>query len=235
MMISIIENSTLPLNIGAANTNSYNVNLRDQFQAVYPYIGTAVNVEFTVLGNIGSTSTSTFALTTGSGWPTGSRIKLILPGISGGDASNPANGVIAGKGGQGQIENPPCCDCYYCNNVPIGGPAIELLTDLDIVNNGIIGSGGQGSIRIAMNRDRDHKYSAGGGAGINPGEVTYGGYGSPTPGTYLYGGSGSAAAANLGQSAVYAANPYSASVIVTNNFNYTLTGAGQFLGTVRSS
>jgi len=234
MIISIVENSTLPMTIGAANTNSYNVNLRDQFQAVYPYIGGPANVEFTVLGNIGSTSTSSFSLTTGT-WPTGSKLKLILPGISGGNSSNPANGVIAGKGGQGQIENPPCCDCYYCNNVPIGGPAIQLLTDLDIVNNGIIGSGGQGSIRIAMNRDRDHKYSAGGGAGINPGEVTYGGYGSPTPGTYLYGGYGSANAGNLGASAVYAANPYSASVIVTNGNNYTLTGAGQFLGTVRSS
>ena len=235
MMVSIVDSATFKLNIGTANTNSYNVNLRTKFLEAYPYIGTAVNVDFTVLGNIGSTSTSTFSLTTGSGWPAGSKIKLILPSISGGDASNPANGVIAGKGGQGQIENPPCCDAYGANNTPVGGPAIELLANLEIVNNGIIGSGGQGGIRIAMNRDRDHKYSAGGGAGINPGEVTYGGYGSPTPGTYLYGGSGSAAAANLGQSAVYAANPYSASVVVTNGFNYTLTGAGQFLGTVRSS
>jgi hypothetical protein len=234
MIISIVENSTLPMTIGAANTNSYNVDLRQQFQAVYPYIGGPANVDFTVLGNIGSTSTSSFSLTTGT-WPTGSKLKLILPGISGGNSSNPANGVIAGKGGQGQIENPPCCDCYGCNNVPIGGPAIQLLTNLDIVNNGIIGSGGQGSIRIAMNRDRDHKYSSGGGAGINPGEVYQSNYGSPTPGTYLYGGYGSANAGNLGQSAVHAANPYSASVIVTNGNTYTLTGAGQFLGTVRSS
>ena len=99
MMVSIVDSATFKLNIGTANTNSYNLNLRTLFLAAYPYVGSGATVEFSVLGNIGSTSTSTYALQTGS-WPAGSNIKLIVPATSGGTTNSPANGIIAIKQGK---------------------------------------------------------------------------------------------------------------------------------------
>lgn len=164
--------------IGQANTVTYNVNLRDEYNRLS---GDTSNLPkcavFTVAGNIGSTSTSTAALDTGY-WPAGSKIKLILPATSGGTANSPANGIIAGAGGNGGA---------YSNNTAQnglqGGPAINLNHDITILNSGTIGGGGGGGastfvpntaigiariIALVANL-LGVAFGGGGGAGINPG------------------------------------------------------------------
>jgi len=165
--------------IGKANTVTYNVNLRDEYNRL---TGDTSNLPkcaiFTVAGNIGSTSTSTAALDTGY-WPAGSKIKLVLPATSGGTANSPANGIIAGAGGDGAA---------YSNNTAQnglqGGLAINLNHDITILNNGTIGGGGGGGVSlrgqtagnthgiaavVAARVAKNSIFGGGGGAGINPG------------------------------------------------------------------
>lgn len=186
----------IELFIGTTNNNTFNQNLRTHYlNQTGDTSGFAVNVDFTLRGNLGANSTGAYALTTGS-WPAGSVIRLIVPPITGGTGPNPANGIIAGMGGN--ADNSPCCDCNFCApNSPRGGPAIRLDYPLTIVNNGIIGSGGQGGHGITMNRDNPTQYGGGGGAGISPG-ANSGGTGNVSAGTYRFGGSGSYPGGNLG-------------------------------------
>jgi hypothetical protein len=222
MMVSIVDNATFKLDIGTANTNSYNLVLWDLFTAKYPYVNTGATVEFTVLGNIGSTSTSTYALQTGT-WPAGSNIKLILPAISGGDAKNPANGVIAGMGGAAISTG--CCDIYGATT-NLGGPAILLSYPLTIANSGVIGSGGTGGLAITQNRDNNALGDGGGGAGINPGYSFQGRYNytrSQWPSSYLFGGASVGwNGGDLGQAGGSGRAP--AKAVVTQGNILTLTG-----------
>lgn len=178
--------------IGKANTNTYNVNLRDEYNRL---TGDTSNLPkcaiFTVAGNIGSTSTGAAALDTGS-WPAGSKIKLVLPATSGGTAGSPANGIIAGAGGDG--------GAYAANaaqNGLQGGPAINLNHDITILNNGTIGGGGGGGAGTVVQARYDgrslwHAFviaaflksgklsrttgsNGSGGTGINPGNGGTGG------------------------------------------------------------
>lgn len=228
MMISIIDNATFTLSIGTANTNTYNVNLRTIFETQYPYVGSGAKVEFTVLGNIGSTSTSTYSLQTGT-WPEGSNIKLILPAKSGGTTNSPANGVIAGMGG-GAIST-GCCDVYPAgSSYNPGGPAILLSYPLTIENSGVIGSGGSGGLAVTQNRDNNALGDGGGGAGINPGYSFQGRYnytGGTWPASYLVGGNSVGVnGGNLGTGTGIA----TAKAIVTQGNALTITGSGQLLG-----
>lgn len=223
MMVSIVDSATFKLNIGTANTNSYNLNLRDLFLAAYPYVGSGATVEFSVLGNIGSTSTSTYALQTGS-WPAGSNIKLIVPATSGGSTNSPANGIIAGMGGAATSSG--CCDqSGQAANSPPGGPAILLSYPLTIQNNGVIGSGGSGGHAITQNRDNNALGDGGGGAGINPGYSFQGRYnytGGTWPASYLVGGNSIGTnGGNLGAGTAYVAT---SKAVVTQGNTLTLTG-----------
>ena len=200
----------------------------------HPNVLTAVVVTFLVSGNIGSTNRKNPALTTGTGWPAGSILTLVTPDVTnfaGPDGENsPLNGLIVGAGGQGGPgwpENP------RVNNVPTsdqgepGGPAISLGYNLNIINNGIIGGGGQGSNYIAYPGGRATPAGYGG-AGINPGRGTDNGLA-----TYRVGqgpASGGNRGGNLGQAAHNVVNPRNAPWIVLNNFQYALSGSGQTFG-----
>ena len=220
------------LTIGTANTNTLNANLRSFYvSSTGDNSNGPVVVNFTVAGNIGSRSTGEYALDTGT-LPSGSVIKLILPPISS-NVSSPANGMIAGRGGNGVAGGLPCCDCNGCLSCPVGGPAIVLNYHLHIVNSGIIGAGGQGGYAIAMNRQRNHQYGSGGGAGINVGLKVQRAYGNPTDGTYRYGGQGSFPPAHLGNASSGCSNPYQASWVVKNGWNLTTEGSGSFFGISR--
>jgi len=223
-MVSIVDSATFKLDIGTANTNSYNLNLRDLFLASYPYVGSGATVEFSVLGNIGSTDTSTYALQTGS-WPVGSKIKLILPATSGGTTNSPANGIIAGKGGDRITTG--CCDSYPgAASYNKGGSAILLSYPLTIENSGVIGSGGTGGLGITQDRDHPNPGDAGGGAGIVVGVSEPRGRnynGSAVYSSYLVGGASTGiGAGNLGSAngAGVATNV----AIVTQGNTLTLTG-----------
>lgn len=229
MMVSIVDSATFKLNIGTADTNSYNLVLWDLFTAQYPYVNTGATVEFTVLGNIGSKSTSTYSLQTGT-WPIGSKIKLILPAISGGDLTkNPLNGVIAGKGGDAVFTG--CCDNKGAAQNP-GGPAIFLSYPLEIANSGIIGSGGTGGLGITQDRDHPNPGDGGGGAGIDVGYSQARGRnykGAAVYSSYLIGGASTGiGAGNLGQP--NEAGLATAKAIVTQGNTLTVTGNGQLLG-----
>ena len=223
MMVSIVDSATFKLNIGTASTNSYNLNLRDLFLAAYPYVGSGATVEFSVLGNIGSTSTSTYALQTGS-WPAGSNIKLIVPATSGGTTNSPANGIIAGRGGDATSSG--CCDqTGQAANSPPGGPAILLSYPLTIQNSGIIGSGGSGGHGVTQNRDNNALGDGGGGAGIDPGTGYQGRYnytGGAWVSSYLVGGASIGVyGGNLGAGTAYVAT---SKAVVTQGNALTLTG-----------
>lgn len=230
MMVSIVDSSLFKIPIGTANTNSFNLNLRTLFEAQYPYVGTGANVEFTLSGNIGSASTSTYALQTGS-WPAGSNIKLIVPATSGGTTNSPANGVIAGKGGNAITTG--CCDSYApASSFNPGGPAILLSYPLTIQNNGVIGSGGTGGQGITQNRDNNALGGHGGGAGIEPGSGGQGRYNYTNGGwvsSYLVGGTSIGVnAGSLGQGAGGRAT---ASAVVTQGNTLTVIGNALLGGT----
>ena len=223
MMVSIVDSATFKLNIGTASTNSYNLVLRDLFLASYPYVGSGATVEFTVLGNIGSTTTGTYALQTGS-WPAGSSIKLILPATSGGSTNSPANGIIAGMGGAATASS--CCDNTgaAANSGP-GGPAILLSYPLTIQNSGVIGSGGSGGHGVTQNRSNNAQGDGGGGAGIDPGYSFQGRYnytGGTWVSSYLVGGNSIGVnGGNLGTGTAYVATSVA---VVTQGNTLTLTG-----------
>jgi len=160
--------------IGKANTVTYNVNLRDEYNRL---TGDTSNLpkcaNFTVAGNIGSTSTGTYALDTGY-WPAGSHVKLFVP----------AGSIVAGAGGNA------ICGTVAANP---GGPAINLDYDITIVNSGIIGGGGGGGGGGRIDFLNIKKYAGGGGgAGITPGAGTNGGCQGPqgSAGSYTSGGAG---------------------------------------------
>ena len=225
--------------IGTANTNTLNVNLYDAYVAIHGVPAGARNVEFTVAGNIGSTSTGTAALDTGT-WPAGSTIKLIVPAVS--DASNsPANGMVAGAGGSGGGDSG--------DNGVSGGPAINLNCNLIINNNGIIGGGGGGAGDAELSTPTVQRFCGGGGAGIITGAGGIG-YRNGTSGTYKTGGSGAApllptpsyyggTGGNLGSAGANGTSSYkrgtggaAGKCINLNGYAVTTLGTGSYLGSI---
>lgn len=213
--------------IGEVDTNTYNVNLRSSFVSAYPAITSPVEITFEMRGNIGSLSTGSYSLDTGV-WPAGSILTLTVPPISGGSGTwagytNPANGVLAGKGGDGVTTG--CCDNY--GPVNPGGSAILLRHPLVIINNGIIGGGGHGGLGITQNRSNPVQGDVGGGAGVIPGWGSAYGYGY-TQGryvsSYLQGGQSiGISAGNLGSSSA---------TVVTQGNTLNITGTGVFYGAI---
>lgn len=102
------------------------------------------------------------------------------------DTYNPPNGVIAGKGTDGN-QSGCCYQRWVTTYVKSGGGAILLEHDLKINNLGIIGSGGCGGHGITMNRDNPTLGGAGGGAGIPAGKGKSGRY-TWSDGSILQGG-----------------------------------------------
>ena len=124
---------TANLNIGSAAGNTYNVNLRTVFVGVYGASTVPSTATFTLVGNIGSTSTGVAAIDTGS-WPAGSAITLVIP----------SGRAVAGCGGP-RGGDPGCPSAGGRNNAGgAGGPALNLNYTLAVTNNGILGGGGQG-------------------------------------------------------------------------------------------
>jgi len=235
MLISVHSGSPYNIRIGSENINTYEVNLRENFLFEFPNVLTPVIVNFFVSGNIGSRSVNTPALTTGTGWPSGSRLTLVVPDVTNfsgpGGQNSPFNGLIVGAGGRGgpgwpQNPRPDGVNPSSDQGEP-GGPAISLGYNLDIINNGIIGGGGQGSNFITF-PGGVRTASGYGGAGINAGTGVSGG-----TATYRVGqgpASGGNRGGDLGQAAHGVTNPLNAPFIVLNNFQYSILGGGQTFG-----
>ena len=155
------------------------------------------NVTFIIESGIvlGSTSSSTPALTIDNSWAPTDNITIIN------------NGYIVGKGGNGG---------YYNNPGFAGGPALTVNRPVSITNNSIIGGGGGGggSCYYIYN-PQNWSFGGAGGAGYSignggvtnfysnttPGEngsVTTPGNSLSADGQYLYTGSGGALGANGG-------------------------------------
>ena len=125
-----------------------NVVMRDVYDLLFPTPDASTQVIFIVEAGttVGSTSTSTFSLDTGS-WPAGATITL------------QNSGIIVGRGGDGGVNG-------FSGDA--GGDAIELNFDLELINLNIIGGGGGGG---GAATDTQVKAGGGGGAGddIGPG------------------------------------------------------------------
>jgi len=145
--------------LGTAGVPNWNLNLAAEYTRVTGNnIGsTPKNVTFQLLGNVGSVVRTTAAIDTGTSWPAGSIITLVIPpGI-----------YVRGTGGRGSyVQSPP-------TRIPAetGGNAIEITNTANITfninNNGNIGGGGGGG---GLGQIADNSYcGGGGGAGVGPG------------------------------------------------------------------
>jgi len=180
--------------LGLPATLNYNLNLAVEYTRFTGNpIGSAPRrVTFSLLGNAGSTVTTTAAIDTGTSWPANTQITLIVP----------AGSFVHGAGGRGSyVVAPPTV-------VPAeaGGNAINISNPnnitFNIVNNGVIGGGGGGggTGRYDSTPGTPTGWNGGGGgAGDGPG---YGGaaYGSSFVGVYWFGGAPSAYAGSAGSS-----------------------------------
>jgi len=110
-------------------TGGNNINLRSLYETqTGDFSSTPVDVSFTVTGNVGSSSTGTASLVTGT-WPAGSSITLTN------------NAIIAGAGGRGGNSY---AFQFGAENGSPGGSAISLSYNITINNLGTIGGGGGG-------------------------------------------------------------------------------------------
>lgn len=104
-----------------------NINLRTIYDTLFPTPDASTEAKFVIDNGtiIGSTSTSTLSLDTGS-WPAGATVTLQLN----------SDAFVVGKGGAGSSDSG--------SDGGDGGDAIILNHDLTLVNNGVIGGGGGG-------------------------------------------------------------------------------------------
>ena len=137
-----IEVSTIKVSI-----NELNLNLYDRYVLRFGVPGIAVDAVFIIESGVivGSSSSGTDSIDTGSGWIAGSTILVTN------------NGHIVGRGGYGGGNSSPESEGGD------GGDAINLSYDMELENFGTIGGGGGGG---GINDDGTGVYrSAGGGAG----------------------------------------------------------------------
>jgi len=206
------------------DSNDTNYNIRDEYNLIAeaPDADTIVRLTIQSNGKLGSTSTSTFSLDTGS-WPTGATIII------------ENRNLILGAGGRGGSISASATN---------GGPAIILRHPVTINNLGIIGGGGGGGALIDFGNLRS---GGGGGAGYFAGLRGIGDGGAITRqsqnGNDLIGGLGEErvttdgefgevtgeTGSNLGQ------NGFSTSAglaIQTNGNTITYTNQGDIRGTI---
>ena len=98
----------------------------------FPVTGDTYNFTLNSSFVIGSDSASLSALVTGVGWPVGVTINFVN------------NGSIIGKGGAGGIGGSFYAAQVAGGNGEVGGDAIGFTYDVNLENNGTIGSGGGG-------------------------------------------------------------------------------------------
>jgi hypothetical protein len=194
-----------------------------------------------VQGNIGSASAAanTYALNTGE-WPLGTDLTLIIPAISDG-TGNPANGVVAGKGGLGGGFNGGGQASVSGEN---GGAAIGVFADIKITNRGIIGGGG-GSGSGSAYSSHGYYYRGGCGAGVpitGNGSYRYGGSGCNYNNSNYGGNLGAPGAPNYTNSCGWflnQVNPGTAGAAIINPYGYvcaiTNEGSGAVYGPIKTN
>ena len=124
------------------STDSYNVNLRTLFNALYPTVDATTKALFIFEGGnkVGSQTASGLAVNTGT-WPAGATVTLQLNEGS----------YIVGKGG---------------DESQAGGTALSMAHPITLVNNGTIGGGGGGG---GYATGSNYRSGGGGGAGYDIG------------------------------------------------------------------
>lgn len=136
-------------------SNQKNINLRTIYNSLFPAPDASTKAKFIIENGIviGSTSIGTASIDTGI-WPAGALVTL----------QTDSGAFSVGKGGDGEHESgtPEETD---------GGDAINMQHDLEIINNGVIGSGGGGA---KHNVNGDGSVPGAGGAGEDVGIVVSG-------------------------------------------------------------
>jgi len=170
----------------SANTNNYNI--FNSKGGTYVAGKTIVNLTINSGVTVGSTSTGTYALDTGSGWASGDVINIVN------------NGTVKGRGGNGGAGG----NVVYNGSISAGsaggtgGPAFRAQFACTFTNNGSVyggggGGGGGGSEYFVIPGKFGNDFAAragnggGGGAGVNGGSGGAGG--SASGGTGVSGNS----------------------------------------------
>ena len=189
---------TINLTIGA-NTNNYNI--QNSRGGTYVAGVTTVNLTINSGVTVGSTSTGTYALETGSSWASGDVINIIN------------NGTVKGRGGNGGNGGSAVYDSSVTAGTDggVGGNAFRAQFATTFTNNGSVyggggGGGGGGSQYSFLELKASSISSAfagaggGGGAGVNGGT---GGTGGTASGADVnsQGANGSAGTATAGGAA----------------------------------
>ena len=223
------------LEVGTEDVTLYQLNLRSIFDAAStPLTASTKKVCFKIKGNVGGSNQNSEPAIDVGDWtnnPAGlmyMKIGLEVGPLKG-NGCNPTNGVIAGAGGP---------TCGNINGLVGPGPAIKIRngTQLEIVNNGVIGGGG------AQGADNPNTCGEGGGGAGIPGGGNNGGGDYPIccdaegPGQVLCGGKGggpygstSNKGGDLGQNGGHIQNNHpqpGCALIVEGNASYTLKGNG---------
>ena len=189
--------SSVTINITiSSNTNNYN--LWNSKGGTYSAGNTTINVTINSGVTIGSTSSGTYAFTTGLGWVTGDVINITN------------NGTIKGKGGNGGAGGNAVYGSVPAgsgSNGVTGGPAFRGQFACTVTNNGSVYGGGGGgggggsfwSVGIKANLEQANGGGGGGGgAGVTSSSGGAGGTASGANPTNTAGGAGSAGGATAG-------------------------------------
>jgi len=187
---------TINLTIGA-NTNNYNI--QNSRGGTYVAGVTTVNLTINSGVTVGSTSTGTYALDTGTGWASGDVINIIN------------NGTVKGKGANGGAGGDRVFGISSTAGAAggVGGNAFRAQFATTFTNNGSVyggggGGGGGGSIEgLETKTLQEFAYGGGGGgggAGVNSGTGGAGGTASGAPILNYNGDAGSSGTATAGGS-----------------------------------
>jgi len=191
---------TINLTIGA-NTNNYNI--QNSRGGTYVAGITTVNLTINSGVTVGSTSTGTYALETGSSWASGDVINIIN------------NGTVKGRGGNGGNGG----SVVFNSSAPagaaggVGGNAFRAQFATTFTNNGSVYGGGGGGggggtqysvLTLKNGVTSESAYAGnggGGGAGVNGGSGGTGGTASGAADVNIQGVNGSAGTATAGGAA----------------------------------
>ena len=191
---------TINLTIGA-NTNNYNI--QNSRGGTYVAGITTVNLTINSGVTVGSTSTGTYALETGSSWASGDVINIIN------------NGTVKGRGGNGGNGG----SVVFNSSAPagaaggVGGNAFRAQFATTFTNNGSVYGGGGGGggggtqysvLTLKNGVTSESAYAGnggGGGAGVNGGSGGTGGTASGAADVNTQGANGSAGTATAGGAA----------------------------------
>ena len=216
---------TINLTIGA-NTNNYNI--QNSRGGTYVAGVTTVNLTINSGVTVGSTSTGTYALDTGTGWASGDVINIIN------------NGTVKGCGGNGGAGGNIVYNTSFTNGSAgaVGGQAFRAQFACTFTNNGSVygcggGGGGGGSIEgLETKTLQTYAYGGGGGGGGAGVNSSTGGAGGTASGATLLdnGNAGSSGTATAGGSGGVGGWNNSASTVSAG-----AGGAGGSLGSTGSA